>query len=125
MEQLQKMGIQIGFLISGLFGSILMATKNDKTDAKSVVLSLVGGMSAANFLTPVLVDTLNIVNVKHQNGVAFIAGFLGLKLVELVSEKFLEKVSGTQKKKTPKRKPKKSWQLLILPDNISNIWKTL
>jgi len=91
-----------------LFGSILMATKNDKTDAKSVVLSLVGGMSAANFLTPVLVDTLNIVNVKHQNGVAFIAGFLGLKLVELVSEKFLEKVSGTQKKKTPKRKPKKS-----------------
>jgi uncharacterized membrane protein YeaQ/YmgE (transglycosylase-associated protein family) len=108
MEQLQKMGIQIGFLISGLFGSILMATKNDKTDFKSVVLSLVGGMSAANFLTPVLVDTLNIVNVKHQNGVAFIAGFLGLKLVELVSEKFLEKVSGTQKKKTPKRKPKKS-----------------
>jgi hypothetical protein len=65
-------------------------------------------MSAANFLTPVLVDTLNIVNVKHQNGVAFIAGFLGLKLVELISEKFLEKVSGTQKRKTPKRKPKKS-----------------
>jgi hypothetical protein len=108
MEQLQKMGIQIGFLISGLFGSILMATKNDKTDAKSIALSLVGGMSAANFLTPVLVDTLNIVNVKHQNGVAFIAGFLGLKLVELISEKFLDKISDTSKKKTPRRKAKKS-----------------
>ena len=99
MEQLQKMGIQIGFLISGLFGSILMATKNEKTDAKSVVLSLVGGMSAANFLTPVLVDTLNIVNVKHQNGVAFIAGFLGLKLVEIISEKFLEKLNDKPKSK--------------------------
>ena len=32
MEQLQKMGIQIGFLFSGLFGAILMTTKSDKTD---------------------------------------------------------------------------------------------
>ena len=99
MDQLQKYGIQIGFLFSGLFGAILMATKADKTDAKSVILSLIGGMSAANFLTPVLVDTLNVTNVKHQNGVAFIAGFLGLKLVELVSEKFLEKVNGNGKTK--------------------------
>jgi hypothetical protein len=106
MEQLQKFGIQIGFLFSGLFGAILMATKADKTDVKSVVLSLIGGMSAANFLTPVLVDTLNVTNVKHQNGIAFIAGFLGLKLVEIVSEKFLEKVEGKKKttRKTVKRK---------------------
>jgi hypothetical protein len=104
MEQLQKMGIQIGFLISGLFGAILMATKNAKTDTKSVMLSIVGGMSAANFLTPVLVDTLNIVNVKHQNGVAFIAGFLGLKLVELISEKFLEKVGQSSKTQTKRKK---------------------
>ncbi len=105
MDHLQKLGIQIGFLISGLFGAILMATKNAKTDAKSVILSLVGGMSAANFLTPVLVDVLNIVNIKHQNGVAFIAGFLGLKLVELISEKFLEKIG--QNSKTPKKRKKK------------------
>ena len=104
MEQFQKMGIQIGFLISGLFGAILMATKNAKTDTKSVMLSIVGGMSAANFLTPVLVDTLNIVNVKHQNGVAFIAGFLGLKLVELISEKFLEKVGQSSKAQTKRKK---------------------
>jgi hypothetical protein len=105
MEYLQKMGIQIGFLISGLFGAILMATKNEKTDIKSVFLSLIGGISAANFLTPVLVDTLNITNIKHQNGIAFIAGFLGLKLVEIVSEKFLEKISNkTKPKKTTKRK---------------------
>jgi len=40
--------------------------------------------------------------------VAFIAGFLGLKLVELISEKFLDKISDTSKKKTPRRKAKKS-----------------
>ena len=81
-----------------------MATKNAKTDTKSVMLSIVGGMSAANFLTPVLVDTLNIVNIKHQNGVAFIAGFLGLKLVELISEKFLEKVGQSSKTQTKRKK---------------------
>jgi hypothetical protein len=81
-----------------------MATKNAKTDTKSVMLSIVGGMSAANFLTPVLVDTLNIINIKHQNGVAFIAGFLGLKLVELISEKFLEKVGQSSKTQTKRKK---------------------
>jgi len=107
MEQLQKFGIQIGFLFSGLFGAILMTTKADKTDTKSVILSLIGGMSAANFLTPVLVDILNITNVKHQNGIAFIAGFLGLKLVEIVSEKLLEKVGGNTKKKKSTKKRRK------------------
>ena len=82
MEQLQKMGIQIGFLISGLFGAILMATKNEKTDIKSVFLSLVGGMSAANFLTPVLVDTLNVTNTKHQSS--------GLYKIQLTPEELIE-----------------------------------
>lgn len=105
MESLHKLGIEIGFLISGLFGAILMATKNSRCDLKSIILSLVGGLSAANFLTPILVHGLNVTNVKHQNGVAFIAGFLGLKLVELVSEKFLQKLDHKSKpKKTIKRK---------------------
>ena len=104
METLHKVGIEIGFLISGLFGAVLMATRNSKTDIKSITLSLVGGLSSANFLTPVIVDTLNVTNVKHQNGIAFIAGFLGLKLVEIVSEKLLEKIDVPKKRKTKKRK---------------------
>jgi hypothetical protein len=104
METLHKVGIEIGFLISGLFGAILMATRNSKSDVKSITLSLVGGLSSANFLTPVIVDTLNVTNVKHQNGIAFIAGFLGLKLVEIVSEKLLEKIDDPKKRNTKKRK---------------------
>jgi hypothetical protein len=104
METLHKVGIEIGFLISGLFGAILMATRNSKSDVKSIALSLVGGLSSANFLTPVIVDTLNVTNVKHQNGIAFIAGFLGLKLVEIVSEKLLEKIDGPKKTKPKKRR---------------------
>lgn len=110
MESLHKLGIEIGFLISGLFGAILMVTKNSNSDLKSIILSLVGGLSAANFLTPVLVDTLNIANIKYQNGIAFIAGFLGLKLVENISERFLEKIETptTNKKKKPRKTIKKA-----------------
>ena len=62
-------------------------------------------MCAANFLTPVLGDMLNITNVKHQNGIAFIAGFIGLKLVEIVSENLLQKLGHKSKsKKITKRK---------------------
>ncbi len=104
MEQLQKFGIQIGFLLSGLFGAILMTTKAEKTDIKSVILSLIGGMAAANYLTPVLVELLNITNIKNQNGIAFIAGFLGLKLVEIISENLIEKLGGNKK---PTKKIKK------------------
>ena len=104
MEYLQKFGIQIGFLFSGLFGAILMTTKSDKTDVKSVVLSLIGGMAAANYLTPVLVELLNITSNKNQNVIAFIAGFIGLKIVEIISENFIEKLGGN---KTPTQKPKR------------------
>lgn len=107
MEQLQKLGIQIGFLFSGLFGAILMTTKAEKTDTKSVILSLIGGMAAANYLTPVLVDMLNITSIKNQNGIAFIAGFLGLKLVEIISEKFLEKLGGNKKTSRKRNNRKK------------------
>ena len=101
---MKEIGITISFLISGLFGAILMTTKSDKTDVKSVVLSLIGGMAAANYLTPVLVELLNITNIKNQNGIAFIAGFIGLKLVEIISENFIEKLGGN---KTSAQKPKR------------------
>jgi hypothetical protein len=66
-------------------------------------------MAAANYLTPVLVELLNITNIKNQNGIAFIAGFIGLKLVEIISENFIEKLGGNKApiQKT-KRKIKKS-----------------
>ena len=66
-------------------------------------------MAAANYLTPVLVELLNITNIKNQNGIAFIAGFIGLKLVDIISENFIEKLGGNKApaQKT-KRKIKKS-----------------
>ena len=86
---MKDIGITISFLISGLFGAILMASKNAQTSIKSTILSIFGGMAAANYLTPIMTDLLNLKEAKLQNGLAFIVGFLGLKLVEILSDKFL------------------------------------
>lgn len=101
---LSGFGIEIGFLVSGLFGAILMVSKNATDNLKSAVVSIIGGMASANYLTPVMVQMVNLQDVKLQNGLAFITGFLGLKLVEVVSEKFLNKVSDDDKPKTTKKK---------------------
>jgi hypothetical protein len=85
-------GIEIGFLVSGLLGAILMISKNATQNLKASILSVVGGMASANYLTPVMVHLVNIKGDKLQNGFAFITGFLGLKLVEIVSQKFLNKI---------------------------------
>ena len=103
---MKEIGITISFLISGLFGAILMASKNTQTSIKSTILSIFGGMAAANYLTPIMTDLLNLNEAKLQNGLAFIVGFLGLKLVEILSNKFLNQVTPQPEEKTPvKKKP--------------------
>ena len=101
---LKGFGIDIGFLVSGLFGAILMVSKNASDNLKSAILSVIGGMASANYLTPVMVELVKLNDVKLQNGLAFITGFLGLKLVEIVSEKFLNKLESDQPKKIVKKK---------------------
>jgi hypothetical protein len=98
---MKDIGITISFLISGLFGAILMASKNSQTSVKSTILSIFGGMAAANYLTPIMVELLNLNEAKLQNGLAFIVGFLGLKLVEILSNKFLNQVAPQPEEKKP------------------------
>ena len=86
-------GITLSFLISGLFGAILMVSNNAQGNLKSTMLSIIGGMASANYLTPVMIEMLGLKEAKLQNGLAFIIGFLGLKLVEVLSNKFLKQVS--------------------------------
>ena len=104
---MKEIGITISFLISGLFGAILMASKNTETSIRSTLLSIFGGMAAANYLTPIMIELLNLKEAKLQNGLAFIVGFLGLKLVEVLSNKFLKQVSPSEPvvKETVRRKP--------------------
>jgi len=90
---LKNIGIEIGFLISGLFGAILMVSKTSANNLRQTILSLFGGMASANYLTPMLVEITNLKDEKIQNGLAFIIGFLGLKLVELIADNLFKKIN--------------------------------
>jgi len=113
MEYLKTIGIDVGLLISGLFGAILLLSKNAAEDLRTTVLSLIGGAASANYMTPIILDMFKINTPNANYGIAFLLGFLGLKGVELVTEKLFGKQEKeplktsnrkTRTKKAPTRK---------------------
>ena len=97
---LTRYGIDIGFLVSGFFGALLLVSKNSAQKLSTTVASILAGTACANYLTPVVINVLPD-SIKNQGkyAVAFVMGFLGLKGLEMVIEKYFTK---TDSKKTIK-----------------------
>ena len=87
---LGEFGINIGLMIGGFFGSLI--TVKNKRSLKEQLLSIVTGTMSANYLAPLLIDWFNLTG-SSQYGTAFIVGFGGLKMVEAVYEKFINKAT--------------------------------
>jgi hypothetical protein len=102
-EELKKIGIDVGLLTSGLFGAILLVSRNSADNLRTTVLSLIGGAASANYVTPIVLDILKVNTDKASYGIAFLLGFLGLKGVEAVTEKVLGK-SFTKEEPAPTKK---------------------
>lgn len=101
---LQQYGIDIGLLISGLFGSILLTSKGSAMNLGRTFSSLIGGAASANYITPVIISITKLENLHFQYSIAFLLGFLGLKGVEYFSNKIipeqLEEIQITKKPAT-------------------------
>jgi len=104
MQYLKNIGIDVGLLTSGLFGAILLLSKNAAEDLRTTILSLIGGAASANYMTPIILDLFKINTPNANYGIAFLLGFLGLKGVELVTEKMF----GKQQKEEPKSSKRKT-----------------
>lgn len=113
MIDLKQYGIDIGLLISGLFGSILLTSKKSSRNIGRTISSLVGGAASANYITPILIAFAKIDGTHYQYGIAFLLGFLGLKGIEYFSEKLIpdndeeELVELPQRRKRTTRRRKK------------------
>jgi hypothetical protein len=111
---LKDYGIDIGLLISGLFGSILLTSKNSAKNLGRTVSSLIGGAASANYITPIVISIAKLDDHHYHYGIAFLLGFLGLKGIEyfsnkLIPDEVLEESAPeaqTKKQKSP-RKPRK------------------
>jgi len=90
-EILEEIGINIGISVAGLFGSLLLIGKDAALQWKTSIFSIISGVASANYLTPVLIDIIRL-DSKYEISVGFVLGFLGLKGVEMVSNKLVKDV---------------------------------
>lgn len=86
---LKQYGIDVGLLISGLFGAILLTSKNGALNLTRTISSLVGGAASANYITPVIISITKLDENHYHYSIAFLLGFLGLKGVEYFSSKII------------------------------------
>jgi hypothetical protein len=91
-KQLVGYGIEIGLLISGFFGALLLVSKNASQRMGATVASLLAGTACANYLTPVVLNFLpESIRAQGKYAAAFMMGFMGLKGLELMIDKFVKK----------------------------------
>lgn len=91
-EFLADLGINVGLSVAGFFGSLLMVGKNSAADLRTTFTSMVAGVASANYLTPVVVDVLKLNDTGYDFALAFLIGFMGLRLVEVASKKLFKNV---------------------------------
>ena len=88
---LKEDGIDISLALAGLFGALMSTTKTAGAHIGKSMLSLVGGAASANYLTPLLIHISKLEDSSHYSfALAFLLGFAGLRVVDLISSKFLD-----------------------------------
>jgi len=88
---IEDLGINIGLLMAGFLGSLVNLTKKKEFSFRTTLASIIAGMASSNYLTPVVGDLFDITKQNYLYSIAFILGFLGLKGVELISDKIFNK----------------------------------
>lgn len=103
---LTRYGIDIGFLVSGFFGALLLVSKNSAQKLSATIASILAGTACANYLTPVVMAILPTeIKDNGKYAVAFVMGFMGLKGLELIIDKwFTPKPEEQPVRKTKSRK---------------------
>ena len=111
-QTLIKYGIEVGLLVSGFFGALMMVSKRSAQRISTTIASVLAGTACANYLTPVVLHfaPATIQEGRGKYAAAFVMGFLGLKGLEMVVDRWFEKDGYTPQntRKPPKpRKPSK------------------
>lgn len=88
---LNSIGINIGLTIAGFLGSLLLLPK--QRNWKLQLVSVFSGSLCATYLAPVLIGFMNINAPNIQYGLAFLVGFSGVKIAEVLEDKIIKTLS--------------------------------
>jgi hypothetical protein len=91
-----SIGLNIGLAVSGFFGALLLLGKQKNQNLREQIFSIIGGTMSANYLTPLVVDTLGVNEESLQYAFAFVIGFGGLKVVEVFYDKYILKIKSNK-----------------------------
>jgi len=105
-QTLVSYGIEIGLLVSGFFGALMMVGRTSAKKISTTAASIAAGTACANYLTPVVLHfaPATIQDSRAKFAAAFVMGFLGLKGLEMVVEKWF----GEKAPQAKRRKPRKA-----------------
>lgn len=85
----EEFGINISLLLAGFFGSLLLV-KKEGGGWKQSLMTLLTGAFAASYLTPLMLEPINVTNENVMTGVGFLVGFGGLKIAQTLLSKYLK-----------------------------------
>jgi len=97
---LKEAGIDLGLAIAGLFGALLMSSKNEGQTFWQSTIAIIGGAASANYLTPLILKLARLENeTQYGYATAFLLGFAGLRAIEHISLRFFDHGSSNSTKR--------------------------
>jgi hypothetical protein len=88
-----RYGLDLGFLLSGFFGALLLSIRNKKKSISKSIACVFAGTISANYLTPLILEFApESIQKNGKYAVAFMMGYIGLKGLEMIVDIFLDRV---------------------------------
>ena len=99
IDFLKGIGINIGLTIAGFAGALLLAPR--MKNWKMQLVAVLSGTLSATYIAPVIIGLLDIEAPNIEYGIAFIVGFSGVKITEVLEVKILKLLKSTPAEPKP------------------------
>ena len=93
VELLKSLGINLGLTLAGFLGSLLLLPR--QKNWKMQLLAVLSGTLSATYIAPVLIGILNVQAANIEYGLAFIVGFSGVKITEVLEVRIMKLLKST------------------------------
>ena len=95
IDFLKSIGINLGLTIAGFLGSLLLLPR--QKNWRMQLIAVLSGTLSATYIAPVLIGVLNIEAPNVEYGLAFIVGFSGVKITEVLEVRIMKMLKSEQK----------------------------
>ena len=97
---LKENGIDAGLAVAGLFGALMLMSKDASLNLGRTIISTVGGAASANYVTPLILHVAKLDNdPTYSYAIAFLLGFAGLRAIETITAKVLTDESANNRQR--------------------------